>query len=174
MVGKVDESGHLTGSEIVYSYPDFQTLLVGQFADGVMIAAKQSKFKGVKFDKMSKIPYLLFDKKLLKMSDKIFTYEPSNKTSVGNNPLLPDPFESRLIYSAKSSIPGAGDGVFTRTAGKRGMMVSFYNGIRMSKIESRYLFHQHGMKIFFVPKFYEQFFILTVCVCYNLSKAGLF
>ena len=149
VVGKVDTSGHLTGNEIVYSYPDFETLLVGQFVDGVMVAAKQSKLRGIKFDKLSKIPYLLFDKSLLKMSDNIFTFEPSNKTSVGANPLLSDPFESRWIYTAQSTIPDAGVGVFTKTASKRGMMVSFYNGIRMSKIESRLTIEdrQSGYKI---------------------------
>jgi histone-lysine N-methyltransferase SETD7 len=149
VVGKTDSSGHLTGNEIVYSYPDFETLLVGHFVDGIMRAAKQSKLRGVKFDKMSKIPYLLFDKNLLKINQDIFTYEPSNKTSVGANPLLPDPFESQWIYTAESTIPGAGVGVFTRTAGKRGMMVSFYNGIRMSKLESRLTIEdrQSGYKI---------------------------
>ena len=135
LAGKVDDLGELTGDEIVYAYPDFETLLVGKFRLGVMVSAQQSTFNGFKFDRMSGIPMLLYkpdEKSCLK-----FKFEPSDKMSIGLDPLLPDPYERRWIYVAKSKIPGAGLGLFAATAGRRGKMVGFYNGVRKTKLEAK-------------------------------------
>jgi histone-lysine N-methyltransferase SETD7 len=138
LVGEVDHAGDLTGPDLVYSYPDFKTLLVGHFAKGVMISAKESQLTGIKFDRRSKIPNLVYDKLLLRKSKNIFTFDPSNKNpQIAQNPLQPDPYESKRIYVGKSTIPGAGSGVFARHPGKRGMLVGFYNGVRKTKLEAR-------------------------------------
>ena len=136
-MGPVNESGDLTGEEIVYVYPDFETLLVGKFIKGVMVAANQRTFIGIKFDRISGIPLLLPSKKVSQKSGETFKFEPSNKIFIGANPLLPDPYERRWIYVGKSEIPGAGLGVFTTTAGKRGKLVGFYNGVRKNKLETK-------------------------------------
>lgn len=74
VVGKVNVEGDLTGDDFVYAYPDFTTLLVGTFAKGVMVAAKQTLLTDVRFDRISKIPFLLFDKKVLEVSKQVFTF----------------------------------------------------------------------------------------------------
>jgi hypothetical protein len=47
---------------------------VGTFARGVMVAAKQTLLTDVRFDRISKIPFLLFDKKVLEVSKQVFTF----------------------------------------------------------------------------------------------------
>jgi [histone H3]-lysine4 N-methyltransferase len=59
LIGYVDADGELSGENLVYVYPDFTTLLVGKFSKGVMEAAKQTTLIGVKFDKTTKVPYIL-------------------------------------------------------------------------------------------------------------------
>ena len=45
--GKMDSRGFINGDKVVYLYPDFETVLVGQFLNETMISAQQAKLKGV-------------------------------------------------------------------------------------------------------------------------------
>ena len=36
VVGRVDETGALTGIRVAYLYPDYKTALVGTFSDGIL------------------------------------------------------------------------------------------------------------------------------------------
>ena len=47
VVGEVDSNGHLTGAEIAYIYPDFATVLLGEFRDGVMEKAQEACIVGM-------------------------------------------------------------------------------------------------------------------------------
>ena len=113
MTGNVD-SGQLTGNRIIYSYPDFETLLVGKFVDGKMVSAKETRISGIKFDPETGIPVLKFNKKMLKSAGNVFSLDLSTGSSIGRNLQLEDPFEKKLVFVNKSSIPGAGNGLFLR------------------------------------------------------------
>ena len=91
LVGHVDQRGELTGEDLVYAYPDFTTLLVGKFSSGIMMGAKQTTLTGIKFDKITKVPYILYDKKLLQASKQVFAFQEPTKTSVGLDPLVQGP-----------------------------------------------------------------------------------
>ena len=104
----------MTGREIVYAYPDFETLLVGDFSGGKMMSAKETRFAGIEVDKRPKIPVVKFDRKLLKKFETVFSFDLSNKTSIGQNLLQEDPFERKMIFVQTSSVPGAGNGLFMR------------------------------------------------------------
>ena len=47
VVGEVDSDGLLTGAYIAYIYPDFATVLLGQFRDGVMEKAQEACIVGM-------------------------------------------------------------------------------------------------------------------------------
>ena len=46
----------------------------------------------------------------------------------GVNPVQPDPYEEQYVIIGKSSIPGAGEGLFAKKAVPAGLLVSYYNG----------------------------------------------
>ena len=46
--GKMDSRGFVNGDQVVYLYPDFETVLVGQFLNETMISAQQAKLKAFK------------------------------------------------------------------------------------------------------------------------------
>ena len=48
LVGHVDDKGDLTGDDMVYTYPDFTTLLVGKFRRSVMISSKLTTLSGIR------------------------------------------------------------------------------------------------------------------------------
>ena len=64
-------------------------------------------------------------------------YSPSNKTYIGDGPLIPDPMENKYVYVANSTLEDAGRGIFLKRKATKGQIVAFYNGIRMSDMESR-------------------------------------
>ena len=47
MVGEEDSDGLLTGADIAYIYPDFATVFLGQFSDGVMEKAQEACIVGM-------------------------------------------------------------------------------------------------------------------------------
>ena len=42
------ESPAFVGNQVVYLYPDFETVMVGTFQNGLMISAKEAKLKAFK------------------------------------------------------------------------------------------------------------------------------
>ena len=46
--GKMDSRGFINGDKVVYLYPDFETVLVGQFLNETMKSAQQAKLKAFK------------------------------------------------------------------------------------------------------------------------------
>lgn len=60
--GNVDEKGEFTGDDIAYIYPDFQTVMFGEFKNGIMIKARECQVEAVKFSRG--IPELKFTEPL--------------------------------------------------------------------------------------------------------------
>ena len=48
--GKMDSRGFVNGDQVVYLYPDFETVLVGQFLNETMISAQQAKLSNAKME----------------------------------------------------------------------------------------------------------------------------
>ena len=78
-----------------------------------------------RFDKISKIPYLLFDKQVLSLSKDVYTFDEATKSLVSSQPLLQDPYEKQMVYVAPSTLPGAGMGAFSKRPGKKGIIVRY-------------------------------------------------
>ena len=56
-------------------------------------------------------------------------------TSVTSQPLLPDPYEDRMVEVRVSRVEGAEEGLFSRRNVKAGTVMAFYNGIRQGEFE---------------------------------------
>ena len=67
----------------------------------------------------------------------IYIYEPSNQTFLGEYALQRDPYEEKYLYIADSTLKGAGRGVFLKRNVKKGEIVGFYNGVRLTGMESK-------------------------------------
>ena len=61
--------------------------------------------------------------------------ELSTLTFVTSSPLLPDPYEARMVEVRQSEVAGAEDGLFSRRAVAAGTVLAFYNGIRRPRPE---------------------------------------
>ncbi|EDV24845.1 uncharacterized protein TRIADDRAFT_26073, partial [Trichoplax adhaerens] len=126
IVGLVDDDGEFTGDEIAYLYPDQETVLYGSFEEGRMVCAKAASFQGVRNNKLI-IENLDTEEK--------YSFDESADDVITVNPLLSDPYEQKRVYVAKSLIPGAGEGLFSKIFAEKDQVMSFYNGIRITHQE---------------------------------------
>jgi len=125
VVGKVNEDGNLTGSDIAYIFPDRETALVGIFEDSVMKEAKAAVLSDVFLDyNCIKVP------KFSITGDSIFLRELSTSDFVTTLPLLKDPYEERTVIVKQSHVEGAQEGLFAKKSVKSGTIMAFYNGVR--------------------------------------------
>ncbi len=109
--GTADESGHVTGDNIAYIYPDGETAFKGRFEDRIMKKAYNVDVLEYGCDEN----YLMKVEKFSQpLSDQVFFYEPcTNETFGGGAPLwVRDPYEVKTVKLAPSSIPNSGEGVF--------------------------------------------------------------
>ena len=65
-------------------------------------------------------------------TEDIFYYDPSTKTHLSDDPLVPDPMESKFVEVRKSEVPGAGEGLFLLKDVGANEIVAFFNGLRVS------------------------------------------
>ena len=84
---------------MAFIYPDFKTALLGSFSSGEMVAAKEVSVAGYdeESDSLSFVPS--------RSPSAIFTYDPSEGDIMSSDPMLKDPYESRLAEIRQSTIP---------------------------------------------------------------------
>ncbi len=134
-MGQVDKHGKLSGDSISYIYTDKQTMIVGKFEDGVLVSGQEGFLVGLEKDVDNGLMKPLYY--LNKANTDRFRFSESNQTYIGDDPTVRDPLEDKYLFVGNSMIEGAGRGVFLKNAVKKGTMVGFYNGVRMSSIESK-------------------------------------
>merc|ERR1712107_910807 len=67
-----------------------------------------------------------------KPSGRWFAFAPSTKTSFGSSdPLLPDPFEERVVAVRGSQMEGGGQGVFAKVPLYKGAVALIFNGYKV-------------------------------------------
>ena len=60
----------------------------------------------------------------------IFKYDPATKECMGENLMIPDPYEFNHVLVKQSRMKGGGDGLFTKARMFKGDIIAFYNGVR--------------------------------------------
>ena len=139
-VGNSESQNTITGSEIGYVYPDTLTAIVGQFENETLMDGRL--YDLVDFHNGSKCPtpiFVISSMASFKKQDEnnVYHYEAANQTYLGKSVLQRDPFEEKYLYVAASTIPGAGRGVFLKRNVTKGEIVGFYNGVRLTGMESK-------------------------------------
>ncbi|XP_065829174.1 histone-lysine N-methyltransferase SETD7-like [Oscarella lobularis] len=121
--GVVDEEGSLTGDSITYWYPGCELGIRGKFLEGILDRGFLVEMKDKQEEEEKK--------------GDVFERDVSTKDCISANPLLPDPYETKMVYVKVSPI--AGDGLFARRDLPEDRVVSFYNGIRLThqEVDSR-------------------------------------
>lgn len=140
IVGNSKSQSTITGSDIGYVYPDTLTSIVGSFENDALIEGKLFDLVDIDFGLKCPVPIFAPSETALSSNvdkSEIYFYEPANQTSLGKNALQRDPFEEKYLYIATSTIPGAGRGVFLRRNVTKGEVVGFYNGVRLTGMESK-------------------------------------
>ena len=134
IIGKVDKFGNLTGKDIAYVYPDFDTMIVGEFKNSDLISGFEAEVK----DWLPSSPngFLKPSYNIIKSQLKM-VFSPSNANSIGQGPLIRDPMEKKYLFVSNSTAKDAGRGVFLKRKAKKGQVIGFYNGVRMSDSESK-------------------------------------
>ena len=130
--GTVDKEGSLSGPGIAYIYPDMKHVLFGDFVDGVL---KKANWGVLNCSIESEIPDISLDSKNL----EFLYYDESSDDCISNFPLVVDKYEQDKVYVSKSRIAGAGEGLFAKKCLSENVIVSFYNGVRLThdEVDSR-------------------------------------
>jgi len=119
---KDDETGSMTGDEIIYLYSDLKTALIGKFQNGQMVEAKPSRVirerchRGIKEVVVAEP----------KAKSPTLTYHPPNQVQLGNQPKVTDPFDQTQIYIQNTIY---GEGVFAKKKIHKGDIIAYYSGL---------------------------------------------
>ena len=70
-------------------YPDLETALVGEFGGGVMISARPARLERVEMVGAIMTPVFSIQ------TSQVVSFCMSTQYSLGDNPLVPDPYEAR-------------------------------------------------------------------------------
>ena len=65
-------------------------------------------------------------------NEETFLYDPSTKTHLSDDPLVPDPMEIKFVEIRKSELPGAGEGLFLIKDVEVNEIIAFFNGVRVN------------------------------------------
>ena len=91
MVGRLDSNGNFTGRDLVYMYPDHETALLGTWVRGRMVSSNPAIITAVtREENMMRL-------ELRKISTSSYSYDPSSRHVISRQPLLSDPYETRLV-----------------------------------------------------------------------------
>ena len=131
-VSKTD--GSWTGDDIAYIYPDFQTVLRGSFVNEKLVSGKICSLTGCRLDHGMMVP--LFSEQ----SGQIYAYEEPSRRVIAKHPVLPDPWESNMVYVANSLLPQGGEGLFAKKDIESKELLSLFNGVRLntSSLHAKY------------------------------------
>ena len=135
LYGTIGSNGKLSGNG-AYIYPYAKMVLLGTFKNNQMVSARKAFIKDIqcKNDQV----YLSFTDP---SGPKLYLDKATN-VSMGNLPLIPDPYETMTIEVKPSSIPNAGQGLFAKRIIGDNEIVAFYNGLRIPATQ----FQQHIKK----------------------------
>ena len=144
LVGRVDNAGAFTGTDIAFLYPDLSTALVGEWRDGQLVAGCSARLTALQEVHGVLVPsFTISDSS----SDNLYERWISTDLRMLCPPHRQDPYESTLVRVAKSEVEGGGEGLYARKYIPAGTLIAYYNGIRMTK-EQRTPYGDTGYAIF--------------------------
>lgn len=127
LMGEVDESGHLSGDNIAYVYPDRHTALIGTFHEGALVKARYAYLKDPLPNPVTSLPNFELNSGI----SAPVVFDQSTHDILCRQPLVPDVYEQERVCVCESLIQDAGEGLYARRSLTEGEVVSFYNGVRL-------------------------------------------
>ena len=125
--GFVDkEDGSFSGNDIAYIYPDFKTAIKGNFHNEKLVSGQMCEVIGSILEHGIRIP--IFSQP----SGSTYTYEEPSRKVIAKNPMIPDPWESEMVYVKESLLPQGGEGLFAKKDIPGKNLLCLYNGIRLN------------------------------------------
>ena len=125
ITGLLDSRGHFTGDNIAFLYPDLTTAIVGRFQEGVLVSGLPAQVCGMRLVEDIAVPEFIITGE----KEEAVSFCRSSEESVGLQPLVRDPYESRTVEVRPSQVGGGGEGLFLRRNVTKGEIVAFYNGV---------------------------------------------
>jgi hypothetical protein len=126
LYGRVDGHGGLTGADVLFVYPDFETGLLGTFDNGELVVGRAVDVVGER---------CVEGVKQVEVVDRgagETVWERAGEEMVRKHlekfATVMDPYEKKSVYVGLSSIPGAGEGLFARRRMSPGDLVSYFGG----------------------------------------------
>ena len=98
------------GPDIAYIYPDFKTVLRGEFKDEKVIKGQICFLIGSKIERGICIPTFT------KAEGQVYEFEEPGRKTMAKNPLVPEPWEATLSYVKQSNLDQAKPSLKIRTA----------------------------------------------------------
>ena len=124
------QSFNFRNRKSVFIYPDFSTLIVGEFRNnGILISGSVAAIHSITDSKQSWLVKL----KITEESGQVIKSDISTDSHFSWYPLSRDAYESKLVDICKSKIPNAGEGVFLKRNVTKGQVIAYFNGIRIKK-----------------------------------------
>ena len=137
------DDGTITGSDIMYIYPDMETALLGNFEDNKMKDAQESSVLDLGCNRNGL--YYVTRYSTPEPSSPHFYYEPPNNISFGAGPPnVLDPYERKWLELRVADNEKMGEGVFTKRDVKKDTLVSSYNGFVYDKQNGESKLYREG------------------------------
>jgi histone-lysine N-methyltransferase SETD7 len=126
LYGRPDHEGRLTGPNITFIYPDFETALHGTFDNGQLVEGVAMRIVG----RRCRGGILELRLRPSRFANPLpWRRDADNRQLIRANARRMDPFERRSVYAATSHIPGANEGVFAKRDFVAGDLVSYFVGL---------------------------------------------
>jgi len=125
---------------VIFLYPDLLTGIQGQFTNqGLLIGGRHGKVLGERNSEMiaeegltlKEIQFVVFDEPETEAA--LVKSDLSTKEHLSSTPLSRDIYEAKMVDVLPSTITKAGDGVFLLTDVSANTVVSYFNGIRLTR-----------------------------------------
>jgi len=117
--------------EVIFLYPDLLNGISGTFDNkGLLIAGHRGKVLAEKSSGPEGIKEILFEEE-----EKMLKSDIASKTQLNREMLIRDPYESTLVDVRKSTVKGAGQGVFLTNSVSANTTLAYFNGFRLSKAD---------------------------------------
>ena len=102
LYGKIGINGKITGNHAAYIYPRSNLALVGKFQNNQMISAQKAIVEKVLCQNN------ILSIKFGKLSGPKFHLSISTNASIGDMPLVQDPYEANTVTIKRSGLPNSG------------------------------------------------------------------
>jgi len=135
LFGEVDERGRFSGDNIAYIYPDLLTAITGTFEKEQLVEARSSKIIAADFDEHTDILKVMLSQHILPDAPA-YTRKPSDSKCIPCDWKLEDNYERVTVFSKKSDVHWAGEGLFARRDLPKDTIVAYYNGLHIEPKET--------------------------------------